>query len=144
MSKEIGSDSKGLRWEVKQELSLSRLGGDTELGDIDVLAWQPDTGVTYAIECKSLIFDRTIGEIGERLTEYASGTIDDHRTPIQKHLDRISYLDFNPHRLVELTNIPVERLQLRSALVTECSAPGSLDTSLSHAAGLIEIAACHA
>ncbi len=27
---------------------------------------------------------------------------------------------------------------------TECSAPGSLDTSLSHAAGLIEIAACHA
>ena len=27
---------------------------------------------------------------------------------------------------------------------TPCSAPGSLDTSLSHAAGLIEIAACHA
>ncbi len=27
---------------------------------------------------------------------------------------------------------------------TGCSAPGSLDTSLSHAAGLIEIAACHA
>ena len=27
---------------------------------------------------------------------------------------------------------------------TRCSAPGSLDTSLSHAAGLIEIAACHA
>ena len=25
-----------------------------------------------------------------------------------------------------------------------CSAPGSLDTSLSHAAGLFEIAACHA
>ena len=25
-----------------------------------------------------------------------------------------------------------------------CTAPGSLDTSLSHAAGLIEIAACHA
>ena len=25
-----------------------------------------------------------------------------------------------------------------------CSAPGSLDTGLSHAAGLIEIAACHA
>ena len=25
-----------------------------------------------------------------------------------------------------------------------CSAPGSLDTSLSHAAGLIEITACHA
>ena len=29
-------------------------------------------------------------------------------------------------------------------LSIDCSAPGSLDTSLSHAAGLIEIAACHA
>ena len=28
--------------------------------------------------------------------------------------------------------------------ILACSAPGSLDTSLSHAAGLIEIAACHA
>ena len=28
--------------------------------------------------------------------------------------------------------------------INGCSAPGSLDTSLSHAAGLIEIAACHA
>ena len=28
--------------------------------------------------------------------------------------------------------------------IKSCSAPGSLDTSLSHAAGLIEIAACHA
>ena len=29
-------------------------------------------------------------------------------------------------------------------MACECSAPGSLDTSLSHAAGLIEIAVCHA
>ena len=29
-------------------------------------------------------------------------------------------------------------------LIEQCSAPGSLDTSLSHAAGLIEIAACDA
>ncbi len=28
--------------------------------------------------------------------------------------------------------------------ISRCSAPGSLDTSLSHAAGLSEIAACHA
>ena len=36
--------------------------------------------------------------------------------------------------------ILVNRCRKRSS----CSAPGSLDTSLSHAAGLIEIAACHA
>ena len=33
---------------------------------------------------------------------------------------------------------------LNGNFLTGCSAPGSLDTSLSHAAGLIEIAACHA
>ena len=33
---------------------------------------------------------------------------------------------------------------MQGGAMTHCSAPGSLDTSLSHAAGLIEIAACHA
>ena len=38
-----------------------------------------------------------------------------------------------------------EKTRGRSGRQTaNCSAPGSLDTSLSHAAGLIEIAACHA
>ena len=36
------------------------------------------------------------------------------------------------------------RVVLQMAHRDNCSAPGSLDTSLSHAAGLIEIAACHA
>ena len=38
------------------------------------------------------------------------------------------------------TNRPIVLKPLKNS----CSAPGSLDTSLSHAAGLIEIAACHA
>ena len=36
------------------------------------------------------------------------------------------------------------RKVVRGDETSYCSAPGSLDTSLSHAAGLIEIAACHA
>ena len=36
------------------------------------------------------------------------------------------------------------RAEYLRPLIEQCSAPGSLDTSLSHAAGLIEIAACHA
>ena len=37
----------------------------------------------------------------------------------------------------------VVRAKSRHTHSRSCSAPGSLDTSLSHAAGLIEIAACH-
>ena len=49
----------------------------------------------------------------------------------------------------QLNDLPREIRVLGEDLVafrdrSGCSAPGSLDTSLSHAAGLIEIAACHA
>ena len=40
--------------------------------------------------------------------------------------------------------VPVISSVVGSDRISVCSAPGSLDTSLSHAAGLIEIAACHA
>ena len=108
-----------LRWKTMQEVRLTRFKGENSLGDIDVLAWQPTSGLVYAVECKSLRFDRTYGEIGERLAEYSSGTVDGERTPLQKHLDRISYLDANRQLLSDLVCIPVDRLQLRSALVTE-------------------------
>lgn len=112
-----------LEWTTKQELSLTRLGGNEDLGDIDVLAWRPRNGLVYVVECKSLRFDRTCGEIGERLTEYASGSFDGKRTPLQRHLDRVSYLEANQEQLSNLTGIPVEQLQLRSALVTEQLVP---------------------
>ena len=108
-----------LKWKTRQELSLTQLGGEPELGDIDVLAWWSDTGLVFAVECKSLRFDRTYGEIGERLAEYATGTVDGKRTSLQKHLDRVSYLEANQERLSHFTDIPVGRLQLHSALVTE-------------------------
>ena len=41
-------------------------------------------------------------------------------------------------------NDPIDNHTLREELTCECIAPGSLDTSLSHAAGLSDIAVCHA
>ena len=108
-----------LRWKTMLEVSLTRIGGDDSLGDIDVLAWQPATGLLYAVECKSLRFDRTCGEIGERLAEYSAGTVKGKRSPLQKHLDRVSYLEANRNRLAALIRVPLDRLQIRSALVTE-------------------------
>ena len=76
-------------------------------------------GGRYAIECKSLRFDRTYGEVGKRLAEYSAGTVEEKRTPLQKHLDRMSCLKANRERLADFTSISVARLQLRSGLVTE-------------------------
>ena len=46
-------------------------------------------------------------------------------------------------RIFREEHLPLRRID-EFPTEPNCSAPGSLDTSLSHAAGLIEIAACHA
>ena len=53
------------------------------------------------------------------LAEYSAGTVGAKRTPLQKHLDRMSCLEDNRERIAEFTAIPLDRLQLRSGLVTE-------------------------
>ena len=117
----VGADDRlgQLKWETAREANLTRFGGDDTLGDVNVLSWQPTTGLVYAIECKSLRFDRTCGEVGKRLAEYSAGTVGAKRTPLQKHLDRMSCLEANWERLADFTGISVARLQLRSGLVTE-------------------------
>lgn len=108
-----------LKWETEQELSLTRFGGSDSLGDVDVLAWKRETGLVFAIECKSLRFDRSLGEVGERLVEYSVGPVGSKRTPLQKHLDRMTFLETNRERLANYTGIGKGDLQLRSGLVTE-------------------------
>ena len=108
-----------LEWKAAREVGLARFGGAASLGDVDVLCWRPSSGVVYAIECKSLRFDSTLGEIGERLAEYATGTVRGKRTPLQKHLDRISFFEANRKALANFTGIPEHQLRLRSGLVTE-------------------------
>ena len=53
------------------------------------------------------------------MAEYSAGTVGAKRTPLQKHLDRMSFLEANRERLADFTGIAVDRLQLRSGLVTE-------------------------
>ena len=108
-----------LGWKMARELGLAQFGGANSLGDVDVLCWRPSSGVVYAVECKSLRFDSTLGEIGERLAEYSAGTVGGKRTPLQKHLDRISFFEANRKALAVFTGIPEHRLRLLSGLVTE-------------------------
>ena len=108
-----------LGWTTEREVSLTRFGGADALGDVDILCWCLTSGVVYVIECKSLRFDSTLGEIGERLREFAVGVVKEKRTPLQKHLDRMAFLQANCEALAHYTGIPETRLRLRSALVTE-------------------------
>ena len=118
-ARKVGKRLAELDWNTATELGLQRFGGPESLGDVDVLCWSRSTGFVYVIECKSLRFDSTLGEIGERLAEYAAETVGGTRTPLQKHLDRMSFFEGNPKTLADFTGIPTPRIRLRSALVTE-------------------------
>lgn len=131
-ARRVAERLRELEWETERQLSLTRLGGDDSLGDVDVLDWQQTTGLFSAIECKSLRFDRTLGEVGERFAEYSAATVVAKRTPLQKHLARMSFLETNRERLADFTGIAMDRLQLRSGLVMEtlfqCSSEESRGT----------------
>jgi hypothetical protein len=120
-----------LGWSVLTEVQMTQLGAAPNLGDIDVLAWRVDAGKAYAIECKRLMFDRTAGEIGERIVEYGTITATGQRTPIQKHLDRMKYLRSNLNALSDLTGIELPKLELRSGLVTDYVAPMQFSKAVS-------------
>lgn len=111
-------------WFSQPDVKLTQLGGTQELGDVDVLTWHPATGLVLAIECKRLQKARSIGEIGERLHEYATiAPAGVKRTPIQKHLDRVAFLRARPEGLAKLIGVPIDRLRIRSALVTDHLVP---------------------
>ena len=122
-ARKVADRLKLLDWNAECEISMTRVGGGVELGDIDVLAWRDGLDVVWAIECKSLVGDRTPGEVGERLREYTSGVVDGERTPLQKHLDRVEFLMGNGKELSRIVNISESRIVIRSGLVTERVVP---------------------
>lgn len=102
---------------------MTQFQGKKELGDVDVLAWSGE-GDVWIIECKRLLLDRTVGEVGERLADYTTlGMRNGKRTPIQKHLDRVSFLKSNPRHLKKLTGLDPAKIRIRSALVTSGIVP---------------------
>ncbi|MES0032375.1 hypothetical protein [Mesorhizobium sp. M0040] len=120
----------GLNAEPDQLMTL--FGGKKELGDVDVLAWDKNTGAVWAIECKRLLLDRTIGEIGERLLDYTTkGNRHKKRTPIQKHLDRVNFLRANRSAVAAITKIPVADIKLKAALVTDGIVPMQFTKTMS-------------
>ncbi|WP_027152200.1 hypothetical protein [Mesorhizobium sp. WSM2561] len=111
-------------FEAAPDQMMTRFGADRSFGDADVLAWKAATGEVWVIECKRLQIDRTVAEIGERFLDYTvTGKKTGKRTAIQKHLDRVEYLQKNPALVARHTRIEPARLVVRSALVTDRIVP---------------------
>ena len=119
----VGERFRELDYEAKEEVSMASLGASAALGDIDVLAWDTRTGNVYVVECKRLRMARTVSEIAERLTEYTEGSDSNGRTPLQKHLDRMAFLETNQPQLARETGISEDQVRIHSTLVTDGITP---------------------
>jgi hypothetical protein len=83
-------------WHAQSDMKLSHLlnAKMNDFGDIDVVAWDEKSCTVLLIECKSLIFAKTPGEIAKQLSEF-QGVSSDSGKPdrLLKHLNRIEIIN---------------------------------------------------
>lgn len=91
---EVSERMAELGWKIRKEMTLpSLIGGglDRNYGDIDVVAWNAETGRVLLMECKDLQFHRAMGEVAEQLHDFRGELLGDGRPDLlKKHLDRVA------------------------------------------------------
>ncbi|MEB2848098.1 hypothetical protein [Endobacterium cereale] len=98
-NEKVAQRVRAIGWEAQANLSDGRILNRTKnpaFGDVDVLAWNADRQRVLIIECKDLSFDKTLGEIARRLSNYRGVTKDSgKRDDLRKHLDRCEDIEAN-------------------------------------------------
>jgi hypothetical protein len=92
-NKNVAQRMAELGWKVKPEMTLPALIGrrlERDYGDVDVVAWNPDSGRVLMMECKDLQFHRAMGEVAEQLHDFRGELLPDGKPDLlKKHLDRV-------------------------------------------------------
>jgi len=87
---------KELGWQVEPEVKLTKILGrslDRDYGDIDVLAWRPDSCRVLVIECKDVQHHKTLGEVAEQLADFRGEVRPDGKPDhLKRHLNRLEVL----------------------------------------------------
>lgn len=96
---EVATRMRELGWKARHEVKLTEVLGrplDRNYGDIDVLAWRPDSGRVLAMECKDVQFLKTLGEVAEQLADFRGEVRSDGKPDhLKRHLDRLEVLRAN-------------------------------------------------
>jgi hypothetical protein len=100
-----------LGWQAQAEIKLTQIFGrplDRNYGDIDVLAWSPQSGRVLAMECKDLQYQKTLGQVAEQLADFR-GEVQSNGKPdhLRRHLDRLEILNAHTNevtRALKLTS----------------------------------------
>jgi len=112
-------------WEVRIEVQMTELGAQSELGDIDVLAWKSHKEILI-IECKRLQFARTVAEVAEICRRFRGEVNDD----LDKHLRRFAWVKEHPLNLERIMGFSAVSSQIDIRLITNTHVPIKYLTSL--------------
>lgn len=95
--------------EIHAGLEMSALGIDTnkrDFGDIDVLAFDAKSRLSYVIECKNFQMRKTPGELGERLSNFRGLTNKKGKPDLlRKHLNRVDLIRENQSKLAKFLGV---------------------------------------
>ena len=108
-----------LDWHTDTNVEMSSLGAPAELGDIDVLAWRPDSPRLLVIECKSLIPRGNTYELVEELLAFRGEAKD----RLGRHLARVEWLSDNTRVLSRCHTRAGQPPQLTPLFVTNRDVP---------------------
>jgi hypothetical protein len=108
---------------LMSELGVPEGAGDFRQSDIDVLAWSNTSGIVLLIECKRLIFAKTIGEIADQLNDFRMRKGPRGKNSLERHIERFNWLDANRTGLERITGIPASAMKLRPLIVTSRTVP---------------------
>jgi hypothetical protein len=111
--------------DLKLEIKMTELGAPAQpdLGDVDVLAWNKQSGVVLIIECKRLKSALTIRQSMQQLDEFKGGTGDEDY--LAKHQRRVEWLMSNPGEISRITGIQEAHISWVPLLITSGRVPMS-------------------
>ena len=100
-------------WQVRENIGIPELLNRKmvhDFGDVDVLAWRPNTREVLVIECKDLSDARNYSEIAALLSDYQGVEINGEADKLRKHLNRVFLLQKNRIQLQKFTGIQKPRI----------------------------------
>ncbi len=98
-------------------------GLDRNYGDVDVVAWNADSGRVLLMECKDVQYHRAMGEVAEQLHDFRGETLADGGPDLlKKHLDRVAKVSSCPSAVVKALKIRV-RITIEGHIVFKNPVP---------------------
>lgn len=108
-----------LGFKAREEIKLTEILNKKMLdyGDIDVFAWSKEKNIVYAVECKSLEFAKTYGEIARQIYEF-KGQINtkNKHDRLLKHVKRVEMLKEDLKGIEKFTHLD-EGFQVKGLVV---------------------------